>query len=63
MANTVVKQSEVVGNVKSKTMLVEQIARWNSLNRTGKINYNEGGIGPKTYPKIVVRSLLILEIF
>ena len=44
MANTVVKQSEVVGNVKSKTMLVEQIARWNSLNRTGKINYNEGGI-------------------
>ena len=36
-------RSELLGNTKSKTALVEQIARWNSLNRTGKINYNEGG--------------------
>ena len=43
MANKVLNRSDLVGNVKSKTALVEQVARWNSLNRTGRINYNEGG--------------------
>ena len=43
MANVVVNRSELVGNARVKTVLVEQVARWNSLNRTGKINYNEGG--------------------
>ena len=43
MANRMVTRSELVGNAKSKTALVEQVARWNSLNQTGKINYNEFG--------------------
>ena len=43
MANKMATRSELLGNTKSKTALVEQIARWNSLNRAGKINYNEGG--------------------
>ena len=43
MANKMATRSELLGNTKSKNALVEQIARWNSLNRTGKINYNEGG--------------------
>ena len=43
MAERMVTRSELVGNAKSKTALVEQVARWNSLNRTGKVNYNEFG--------------------
>ena len=43
MANVVINRSELVGSKKVKTALVEQVARLNSLNRTGKINYNEGG--------------------
>ena len=43
MADIVANRSELVGNVKVKTALVEHVARCNALNRTGKINYNEGG--------------------
>ena len=43
MANRMLTRSELVGKAKSKTALVEQVARWNSLNRTGKVNYNEFG--------------------
>ena len=34
---------ELFGNTKSKSAPLEKLARWNSLNRTGKVNYNEGG--------------------
>ena len=38
-----INRSELVGKRNTKFSLVEQIARNNSLNRTGKINYNAGG--------------------
>jgi len=43
MADFVVTRSELVGNAKGKSVLVEHVARCNALNRTGKVNYNEGG--------------------
>ena len=63
MANVVINRSDLVGNAKLKTALVEQVARWNSLNRTGKINYNEGGtkdgVGLKSVTEKFVDNFLL----
>ena len=63
MADIVVMRSQLVGKAKGKTALVEEVARSNALNRTGKINYNVGGtkdcVGLQSVTKKFVDNFLL----
>lgn len=58
-----INRSELVRNVKTKSALLENIARSNALNHTGKLNYNAGGykdgIGLESVTEKFVDNFLI----
>ena len=58
MADIIINRSDLVGNRSMKFSLVEQIARSNSLNRTGKINYNAGGFRDGIGLKVVTNKFV-----
>ena len=63
MGDIVISRSELVGNTKLKSSVVNAIARSNALNLTGNINYNvygfKDGIGFESVTKKFVDNFLL----